>query len=91
MKHEQIDQLYRSVDCLVCPSQNHEAFGLVNVEAMASGIPVIASDNGGFVKSFNRERTDFDIRLRKAAAFRIRFISAGKQPCSCTIAWGMRT
>ncbi|MBU5355560.1 glycosyltransferase family 4 protein [Paenibacillus barcinonensis] len=47
MKHEQIDQLYRSVDCLVCPSQNHEAFGLVNVEAMASGIPVIASDNGG--------------------------------------------
>lgn len=47
MNHEQIDQLYRSVDCLVCPSQNHEAFGLVNVEAMASGIPVIASDNGG--------------------------------------------
>ncbi|MGQ8872515.1 glycosyltransferase family 4 protein [Paenibacillus sp. TSA_86.1] len=47
MNHEQIDQLYRSVDCLVCPSQNHEAFGLVNVEALASGIPVIASDNGG--------------------------------------------
>ncbi|PYE49602.1 glycosyltransferase family 4 protein [Paenibacillus barcinonensis] len=47
MKHEQIDQLYRSVDCLVCPSQKHEAFGLVNVEAMASGIPVVASDNGG--------------------------------------------
>ncbi|CAI6078315.1 Spore coat protein SA [Paenibacillus sp. JJ-100] len=47
MNHDQIDQLYRSVDCLVCPSQIHEAFGLVNVEAMASGIPVIASDNGG--------------------------------------------
>ncbi|KOY18268.1 glycosyltransferase family 4 protein [Paenibacillus xylanivorans] len=45
--HERIDRLYRAVDCLVCPSQEHEAFGLVNVEAMASGLPVIASDNGG--------------------------------------------
>lgn len=45
--HKRIDRLYRAVDCLVCPSQQHEAFGLVNVEAMASGIPVIASDNGG--------------------------------------------
>lgn len=47
INHEYIDQLYRAVDCLVCPSQEHEAFGLVNVEAMASGLPVIASDNGG--------------------------------------------
>lgn len=47
INHEHIDQLYRAVDCLVCPSQEHEAFGLVNVEAMASGLPVIASDNGG--------------------------------------------
>ncbi|WP_307216126.1 glycosyltransferase family 4 protein [Paenibacillus tundrae] len=45
--HRRIDRLYRAVDCLVCPSQQHEAFGLVNVEAMASCIPVIASDNGG--------------------------------------------
>ncbi|MEC0124711.1 glycosyltransferase family 4 protein [Paenibacillus pabuli] len=45
--HEHIDVLYRAADCLVCPSQKHEAFGLVNVEAMASGLPVIASDNGG--------------------------------------------
>lgn len=45
--HEQIHHLYRAADCLVCPSQMHEAFGLVNVEAMASGLPVIASDNGG--------------------------------------------
>ncbi|MFC9709167.1 glycosyltransferase family 4 protein [Paenibacillus sp. NPDC056933] len=45
--HKHIDRLYRAADCLVCPSQEHEAFGLVNVEAMASGLPVIASDNGG--------------------------------------------
>lgn len=45
--HERMERLYRAADCIVCPSQKHEAFGLVNVEAMASGLPVIASDNGG--------------------------------------------
>lgn len=45
--HEDIHTLYQAADCFVCPSQSHESFGLVNVEAMASGIPVIASSNGG--------------------------------------------
>jgi len=45
--HEEIHQLYQTADCFVCPSQGHESFGLVNVEAMASGLPVIASNNGG--------------------------------------------
>ncbi|TVY05559.1 glycosyltransferase family 4 protein [Paenibacillus cremeus] len=45
--HARIHRVYRLADCFVCPSQGHEAFGLVNVEAMASGIPVIAANNGG--------------------------------------------
>lgn len=42
-----IQRLYWAADCVVCPSQDHEAFGLVVVEAMASGLPTVASRNGG--------------------------------------------
>jgi spore coat protein SA len=45
--HLKLQRIYWLGDCFVCPSQKHEAFGLVNVEAMASGLPVIASRNGG--------------------------------------------
>ncbi|TCZ80961.1 glycosyltransferase family 1 protein [Paenibacillus albiflavus] len=45
--HHRIHHLYRVGDCFVCPSQQHEAFGLVNIEAMSTGLPVIASRVGG--------------------------------------------
>lgn len=38
---------YSLADVVVVPSSAREAFGLVNVEAMASGVPVIASNAGG--------------------------------------------
>lgn len=45
--HRRIHRVFRDADAFVCPSQKHEAFGLVNVEALASGLPVIASRIGG--------------------------------------------
>lgn len=45
--HRNIHEVYWMADCFVCPSQEHESFGLVNVEAMASGVPLIASRIGG--------------------------------------------
>jgi len=41
-----IAPLYRDATVLVLPSQ-HEAFGLVLVEALSSGTPVVCSDDGG--------------------------------------------
>lgn len=45
--HEQIQDWFRLADVVVVPSFNREAFGLVNVEAMATGVPVVATLAGG--------------------------------------------
>lgn len=50
VSHEEIDEWFRLADVLVVPSTNKEAFGLVNVEAMASGVPVIATRAGGMIE-----------------------------------------
>jgi spore coat protein SA len=43
----EIAQEYRTADIFCCPSIWKEPFGSVNVEAMASGIPVVATRVGG--------------------------------------------
>jgi glycogen(starch) synthase len=43
---ERLRELYLSSDAVVVPSL-YEPFGLVALEAMASGVPVVASDTGG--------------------------------------------
>lgn len=45
---EDMGSFYRSIDVLVLPSINStESFGMVQVEAMLSGVPVVASDLPG--------------------------------------------
>lgn len=47
VEHSQINQIYSISDCLVVPSQYEEAFGVVALEAMTMGVPIIVSDSGG--------------------------------------------
>jgi glycosyltransferase involved in cell wall biosynthesis len=42
-----MDRIYRATSVLIAPSQCEEAFGLVNAEANAFAIPVVASRVGG--------------------------------------------
>jgi len=45
--HQDLPKVYAAVDIVVLPSQLQESFGLVLIEAMACGKPVIASDLPG--------------------------------------------
>lgn len=45
--HSQVPEWFRLADVAVVPSPRREAFGLVNVEAMSTGVPVIAAAAGG--------------------------------------------
>lgn len=45
--HPALGSWYLLADLVVVPSAARESFGLVNVEAMAAGVPVIATDAGG--------------------------------------------
>ncbi|MGZ7441192.1 glycosyltransferase family 4 protein [Paenibacillus sp. TH7-28] len=61
--HRLIDRRFRQADCFACPSQEHEAFGLVNVEAMASGLPVVASDIGGIGEVVNHGHNGYLVKV----------------------------
>ncbi|MFC0215260.1 glycosyltransferase family 4 protein [Paenibacillus chartarius] len=81
ISHRTIHRLYRAADCFVCPSQKHEAFGLVNVEAMASGLPVVGSNIGGIGEIVVNGKNGYLVdRFREPGEFADCLVRLAKEP-----------
>jgi len=67
IRHSDLPALYRAADLFACPSQRPEAFGLVNLEAQASGLPVVASDDWGIRESVTADVTGTLVQRYKSS------------------------
>ncbi|SFW99044.1 Glycosyltransferase involved in cell wall bisynthesis [Thermoactinomyces sp. DSM 45891] len=45
--NDQLPSIYQLADLLITPSVGNESFGLVNLEAMATGLPILSTSVGG--------------------------------------------
>jgi D-inositol-3-phosphate glycosyltransferase len=66
--HDRLPLYYAAADVCVVPS-HYEPFGLVAIEAMACGTPVIASAVGGLVSTVVPDRTGLLVPPRDVSAF----------------------
>jgi len=66
--HEQLAGWYNAADVVAVPSF-YESFGLVAVEALASGVPVVASRVGGLTSTVRDGRTGYLVPWRCPGPF----------------------
>lgn len=59
---KKIPQLYAVADVFVCPSSWKEPFGRVNIEAMATGLPVVSTNRGGIPEVVRHGKTGYLVR-----------------------------
>lgn len=70
---------YNAADALIMPS-DYESFGMVALEAMACGTPVIASEVGGLAYLIRDGYTGFHVPVREPEALAQRILSILEHP-----------
>ncbi len=66
--NEELPPIHAACDLYVGPSTGGESFGIVLIEAMAAGLPVVASDTPGYDEVITDERQGLLVRPRDPAA-----------------------
>jgi glycosyltransferase involved in cell wall biosynthesis len=79
LDRERLAQLYADADLFVFPSPT-ETCGLVALEAMASGLPVIASDRGGVRDNLRHGLTGLVVPAGDAAGFAAAMVALADDP-----------
>lgn len=81
----QLHQAYCAADAFVLPTQALECFGIIILEALASGIPVIASDAGAIPEIMDRVLPGWTFKAGDVGGLRVRlqaFLSGSLKPPS---------
>lgn len=86
--HRDLPQLLAQCDIFVQPSTGEEAFGISVVEAMACGLPVLASDNGGLPEILVDGQTGFLLPPGNVDAWRAKLAQL-TQDAACLARIGM--
>ena len=66
--HEELASYYRSADMVCSPAVGHESQGYVLLEAMASGVPVVASNIEGYASVVTHRRDGLLVRPKDSFA-----------------------
>lgn len=66
-----LSRLYRSADLFCAPSIGQESFGIVLLEAMAAGCPIVAADNPGYRQVLEHRRQGLLVQPRNVEALAV--------------------
>lgn len=77
---DEVEQVYRELDVAVVPSRHQDPAPNVNLEAMASGIPVIATRVGGTPEMVHDKETGFLVEPRAPEQIASRLLELIRDP-----------